>query len=117
MLMTTWWHPGRTISFESGAPTQSVTSGIIAVTRLPGVSLFQCMRRLLLWPFTVAFPRNLWCLPLWLLHSATRPACTLLVVRGNCSGGERIHTVSLLFARRKMVLVMGSCWLHPAQQE
>ena len=31
MLMTTWWHPGRTISFESGAPIQSVTSGIIAV--------------------------------------------------------------------------------------
>lgn len=50
MPMTTWWHPGRTVSFESGAPLQGVTSGIIAVTGPPGVSLFRCMRRLLLWP-------------------------------------------------------------------
>lgn len=117
MPMTTWWHPGRTVSFESGAPLQSVTSGIIAVAGPPGVSLFQCLRRLLLWPFTVAFPRSLSCLPLWLLHLATRLACALLVVRENCSGGECIHNISLLFARQKMVLVIGSCWLHPAQQE
>lgn len=71
-----------------------------------GLSLLCCSRnfeRFQSWSFALS-------------HRSTHRHCWLSA-RCHCSDCECLHNISLLFARQKMVLVIASCWLHPAEQE
>lgn len=69
--------------------------------------------RCLLWDLQTVVPRNVECFQLHSLKSTHRQFW--LSARSHCSDLECIHNIFLLFARRKMVLVIVSCWLAPLQ--